>query len=230
MLSPVPKPGKNPNNTEGYRPISLLPAISKVLDRIFSQRLWKHCHVNIANEQHAYLPNRGVFTLCHQLESRIKENVRKNKHSVVLSEDLEKSFDKVGNFAVIHELHKWGVPKNLLKLVKSFLSHRKILVRVDGFLSSSCSMKNGVPQGSPLSVVLYTAYVNSLFDRLKGLNGIDHISIYADNIFIIASGSHDITTSLNRCDAVINEWTKDTGATIPINKCEAIHVCKKIQM
>lgn len=101
ILSPIPKPGKNPNSTEGYRPISLLPVLSKVLDRILAQRLWKHCKTNIANEQHAYLPNRGVFTLCHQIETQIKKNMREKKHSTILSEDLEKAFDKVVHFAII---------------------------------------------------------------------------------------------------------------------------------
>ena len=228
LLVPIPKSGKNANRLEGYRPVSLLPVLSKVFDKILARRILKFAGSNLFKEQHAFLPKRGVHSLCHQLEFQIKRNTTQGKHSIVLSEDLEKAFDKVVVTHVIEELHLWNVPNSILKLVWSFLTYRRISVRVDGFISRSFMLDNGTPQGSPLSVMVYTIYANSLIRILKNCPGIDYFGIYADNIFAVASGSTmEIEFSLNHFDGKIKQWADEKGAVIPIETAEALHTCRR---
>lgn len=133
ILTPIPKPGKNPCQVEGYRPISLLPALSKVLEKIIARRFWILAKEKISELQHAFIPGHGVHSICHQLGEILRRNMNNGRHSMVLSEDIEKAFDRVTSLAVIRELEKWGVPKVIMELVKSFLTNRRVSVKVDGF-------------------------------------------------------------------------------------------------
>ena len=173
ILSPIPKPGKNPNSLEGYRPISLLPVLSKILENILARRFWKWIRDKISKYQHAFIPRHGVHTLCHQLEETLRKNLKARKHSLVMSEDIEKAFDRVIYPYIIQELIEWSVPREILLFIKSFLINRRILVKVDGYISVTLPLDNGIPQGSPLSVVLYTIYANSIDKALSNTKGID---------------------------------------------------------
>lgn len=228
ILSPIPKPGKNPNSLEGYRPISLLPVLSKILEKILARRFWRFTKHNFSKLQHAFIPRHGVHTLCHQLEEVLRQNLKNGKHSLVLSEDIEKAFDRIISTSIIMELNEWGIPKEILKLLKSFLNNRKVTVKVDGYYSETYALDNGVPQGSPLSVVLYTVYANSLARTVENLPGIDYIGIYADNIFAVASGSPEtVRFNLNYLDTRVHQWAESRGAVIPAHKSEVLHVCRK---
>ena len=86
---------------------------------------------------------------------------------------------------------------------------------------------NGIPQGSPLFVVLYAIYSNSLARALESSSEFDHFGIYADSIFITASGQPKaVEENLNLLDRRIHQWVKSKGAVIPPEKIELVHVCR----
>lgn len=227
LLAPIPKPGKNPNNVDGYRPISLIPVLSKIFEKLIATRFWKQTNKKISEIQHAFLPKHGVHSICHQLESSLRYNLSNRKHNVILSEDIEKAFDRVVSTFVLDELREWDIPFQMIKLIYSFLSNRMIIVKVDGYFSQLYPLDNGVPQGSPLSVVLFTIYVNSLARFIKNSPGVDYVGIYDDNIFAVASGSPaEVSANLNILNNKIQNWASTRGAVIPENKSELLHVCK----
>ena len=76
ILTPIPKPGKDPNRLEGYRPISLLPVLSKILEKILAKRFWKFTLVNISRIQHAFIPRHGVHSICHQMVQTLRSNLK----------------------------------------------------------------------------------------------------------------------------------------------------------
>ena len=73
------------------------------------------------------------------------------------------------------------------------------MAKIDGFFSSTRCLDNGVPQGLPLSVVLYTIYTNFLTKALTTLSDIDYVGIYADNIFAICLGEPDVVAHNLKC-------------------------------
>lgn len=228
LLTPIPKPGKSPNKTDGYRPISLIPVLSKVLEKIISTRFWKYYKGRISPSHHAFLPKHGVHTICHELESKLRENLSRRRHSVVLSEDIEKAFDRVVSIFVIDELKDWGISLPIINLIFSFLSNRKIMVKIDGYISLQHPLDNGIPQGSPLSVILFTIYANSLAKSIQNLPGIDYVGLYADNIFAVASGTQDeVSLNINLLNEKIQHWAITRGAVIPVTKSEILHVCRR---
>lgn len=76
-------------------------------------------------------------------------------------------------------MQELGISTQMQNLVKSFLSNRRIMVKVEGYYSQMHSIDNGIPQGSPLSVVLFTIYINSLAKAVKEINCVDYVGIYA---------------------------------------------------
>lgn len=93
------------------------------------------------------------------------------------------------------------------------------MVKVDGYISRQHPLDNGVPQGSPLPVVLFTMYANSLARTIESLPGIDYVGVYADNIFAVASGTPAVVTSkVNMLNDRIQHWAVTRSAVIPTNK------------
>ena len=89
-------------------------------------------------------------------------------------------------------------------------------------------LDNGIPQGSPLSIVLYTIYAHSIEKALSNTEGIDYVGIYADNIFVVASGKQtEVQIALNSIDFKIDNWSKIRDAVIPTNKTEILHICRQ---
>ena len=106
-------------------------------------------------------------------------------HLSVVSIDLEKAFDKIGIHAILHQLLEWKVGPKILNYVKSFMLNRKFRVKVNGFLSDARPLHNGIPQGSPLSVVLFQIAMEKLNKIIEENRFFSHC-IYADDIYLIA--------------------------------------------
>lgn len=97
-------------------------------------------------------------------------------------------------------------------------------------MTDTFALDNGIPQGSPLSVVLYNIYANTLARAVEDFPGMDFIGIYADNIFAVSSGSPvEVQSKLINLDLGIQDWANKVGATIPYNKTEILHVCRRRQ-
>ena len=76
-------------------------------------------------------------------------------HVTILATDYEKAFDRIGLHVVINELEKWQVGKKMYNFIKAFLLNRQFRVRVNVSFSKFYPLRNGIPQFSPLSVILF---------------------------------------------------------------------------
>ncbi|XP_055918538.1 uncharacterized protein LOC129950636 [Eupeodes corollae] len=228
-LIPIPKPNDNQNSLDSYRPISLLSVLSKLFEKIIGNRLKWTQEKHLNSGQHGFRPGRGTHTLLHMLDHAVHAELALRHHSVLLSMDLEKAFERVTTYGVINQLKNWGINKQLLQVISSFMSNRTIIVKINGHLSTATSIQNGIPQGSPISTVLYNAYVNPLLETLQSeLVQTKTILTYADNIFVLASGKPDeVKNTLNSTVSKALEWCDESGAKMPINKMDALHVCRK---
>jgi hypothetical protein len=76
--------------------------------------------------------------------------------------DIEKAFDTIWHTGLLHKLFKFEFSTSLVNFISSFLSQRKLRVSVKGEMSTSREMQAGVPQGSALSLTLYSMYINDV--------------------------------------------------------------------
>ena len=180
-----------------YRPISLLPTLSKIYESVLHDRLLKHCIENniITEKQAAYLKGDSTVSQLLYIVHNIKENWTHKKITQGLFLDVSSAFDKVWHNGLIAKLNQIGVQDLFLKTISSYLFNRKQIVVVDGVKSNTLETTAGVPQGSRLGPLLFIIYMNDIVSDIES-----DILVFADDTSLMASGVDPAETvkQLNR--------------------------------
>jgi hypothetical protein len=133
IISPIPKCAR-PTSVEHFRPISLLPILSKLLEKIVLKRfILPHVRHCISSSQFAFVPRVGSGTT-NALVLSMHEILRfLDKPGVVrfLSVDFSKAFDKLPHQNILDACHKFHLPSGVIRWISNFLCHRKQRVRVN---------------------------------------------------------------------------------------------------
>ncbi|KAG5859130.1 hypothetical protein JTB14_035193 [Gonioctena quinquepunctata] len=124
-IVPIPKPGKDPKNTENYRPISLSSCISKVFEKMVNYRLVWYLERNelLSSFQMGFRRHRSTIDGLIQLENAIQNSFAKRNHLVGIFFDLEKAYDMTWKYGILKQLQEWGLKGNLPKFIESFYSN-----------------------------------------------------------------------------------------------------------
>ena len=150
---------------ENYRPISLLPLISEVLERCVFQNIKHHVCQRINPYQHGFIPQKSCISQLVEVFEQIGRKFANEKQIDVIYFDVSKAFDKVSQ--LLRRLHEFGFRGNLLNWFSSYLSNRHQQTTVGGVTSRSLPVTSGVPQGSILGPLLFLLYENQLSKRVR---------------------------------------------------------------
>ena len=168
---PLPKV-KTPNSPSDYRPISLLPILSKPLERHMQKHLSKYIE-----QSHLFYAYQSGFRKNHSCQTALIRLCDSWYRAINNSEivgtvflDLRKAFDLVNHKILLSKLHIYFKDTNTHNLLSSYMSNRTQYVHNDGVSSSLQSIISGVPQGSILGPLLFCLYINDLPLCLKDLN------------------------------------------------------------
>lgn len=158
------KSGKPPSDANSYRPISLLNAIGKILEKVIYNRLLECVEINCLLPNFQFSFRRGHSTV-HQA-MRIKKYIIKNKQrkwstGMVLL-DIEKAFDSIWHDGLIYKLIKLKLPTFFIRMIDAFIRKRKFSVHVNNAKSADISMPAGLPQGTCISPILYSLFISDL--------------------------------------------------------------------
>ena len=158
------KSDKPPLQTTGYRSISLLSAIMKIIERVIEKRLRKHLKDNglFSKYQSGFKKFKSTNDHLFRLSQTMMESFKRGEHVIAAFLDVEKAFNNVWHNGIRYNIYQLDLPTKLCKWLSDFLVGRVIQVKIEGFLSLNVYSKARVPQGSNLSQLCFLIYVNDM--------------------------------------------------------------------
>jgi hypothetical protein len=218
-VTPIHKKGDK-HTASNYRPISLLPIISKVLERCIYNKIIDFLIPKLTNLQHGFLKNRSTTTQLLNVFSNINNILDNGDQTDVVYFDLSKAFDSVPHNLLLHKLKSFGICGKLHAWLTDYLTNRLQRVTLNGAESEWLPVTSGVPQGSILGPLLFILYINDLPDLLSP-NTL--CAIFADDTKIYRHiNSHQDHIILQRDINNIHHWSTIWGLTFNKNKCTII--------
>ena len=223
---PLYKSGER-STMDHYRPISLLPLFSKILERIMHTRLYKHFESNklFYGKQFGFRKNCGVDYGLMEVVNDISKSMANKKLTLGVFIDLSKAFDTVDHEILLQKMKMYGICGVELLWFKSYLTNRKQFVKIDDVLSGFQIIKCGVPQGSILGPLLFLIYVNDMHLAVPKLNAV----MFADDTNLFISGSDHITLFkvMNEQLSLIEDWFSVNKLSLNIDKTKYTLFCSK---
>ena len=212
-----------------YRPVSILPCFSKILERIVYNRLYDHLMRNdlLYQKQFGFQNGHSTEHAVVDLVDKILKGFDQNNFTLGVFIDLSKAFDTVNHKILIRKLELYGVKNSYLKWFQNYLSDRKQGVSYPGGISKLMNIVCGIPQGSILGPLLFLIYVNDLYLSSKLLNCI----LFADdtNLFLSGKNIKTLFSSMNSELSHITDWLKSNKLSINISKTQYILFMKPSQ-
>lgn len=187
------KPDKPPDNPTSYRPISLLPYLSKICERLILKRLSPHILANniLPASQFGFRAKHSTIHQAHRLVDAISISLEKKCYCTAVFLDISQAFDRVWHEGLLFKLQKF-LPSPLFQLIKSYLTNRHFQIRCGSSTSCIATINAGVPQGAILSPILFNIYVS---DQPTTPNTIT--ADYADDKVIASIHEDPIIASIN---------------------------------
>jgi hypothetical protein len=220
QIIPIYKPGKPPHRVTSYRPISLLPLLSKIFERLLIKRIHVNANINdkIPAHQLGFRERHSTTQQCHRIVNEIQKSFEEKKLCTAAFLDIQQAFDRVWHDGLLYKL-KTTLPSPYYLLLKSYLTDRYSQIKFNTATSANFPIHSGVPQGSVLGPLLYLIFTADIPIRNDTV-----IATFADDTAILASNedpqtaSQSLQTHLNHLEAWLNKWR------VTVNETKSAHV------
>lgn len=216
-VTPIYKSGckTDPGN---YRPISVLPVIAKIFERILYNRLNVYLQAKkfLNRHQYGFREKSSTLTAAVDLVTKIKTHIDQKEIVLGIFIDLKKAFDTVSHRKLLEKLNNIGITGTAYSMLSSYLLNRSQVVKIENNISSAQNLSFGIAQGSIMGTLMFLIYIDNI-DKI-GLLG--HLTLYADDtcLFYFDSCVHSIVTDAQTDLNRLNEWLKYNLLTVNTSK------------
>lgn len=222
IVHPIHKSGDRANVCN-YRPISVLSALSKILEKIINRSLVGFLETNkiISENQFGFRRSRSTEDAIGSLVKHAVKEIDEMQKCVGIFLDLSKAFDTVSVPLLLNKLETVGIRGNVLNILADYLTNRTQSTKIGTYVSQQVSLEYGVPQGSILGPTLFLLYVNDLCDM-----SVPHCRVwaYADDMALVISGTNWSETGHYAEGAlkIAMRWLNNNLLTLNVDKTKFI--------
>jgi hypothetical protein len=233
-IVPVHKKGNNsdPNN---YRPVSLLPSISKIFEKAMYNRVVSFLEENnlFDSEQHGFRKGKSCVSALVEFTESVINSIDNGERPVGIFMDLSKAFDSISHKTLLQKLGSLGISGVSLNWFESYLSNRLQYVEIPSvdknnivkIRSNKLKVLHGVPQGSILGPLLFLCYLQGLPLILNNINNSkSELILYADdsNLIVSSKNQDEVEVISNIQLSLIKDYFDKNSLFLNTNKTNFI--------
>lgn len=231
VIKPVLKKGGKSEDPSNYRPIALLPSVSKIFEKVMANRLYSFLEkFNLFDKnQFGFRKNSSTTLAVYKYMQHILDYIKNKNYAVGLLLDMSKAYDKVCHTTLLTKLHGMGIRGCAYEWLKSYLANRKQCVQIRNLQSQSNEVQNvmsntittnwSIPQGSVIGCILFIIYINDL-PKIS----LNPCILFADDVSLLFECSSS-NNSINRIQETFNDvktWLSEHNLEINCNKTKLI--------
>ena len=228
---PVHKKGSR-KNIANYRPISILPAFSKILELLVKRQLTEQLEATgvLPPSQHGFRARRSTITAMATFEQDVKTALQQGKKAGALFLDLSAAFDMIDVDIIARRLKTYGASERVCSWMRSYLTGRKQAVYYQGESSPMIDNNIGAPQGSVISPLLFLVLVADMEKAIDDIPGVSLMS-YADDttIIAVAENSEEVRLALEKGADKIFKYMSNSGLVANPEKTHFMMFCRDPQ-
>jgi hypothetical protein len=220
-VTPIYK-AKDVSDFTNYRPVSVLPLFSKLLEKLYFSRITKYLNKNsiIYPSQYGFREKHSTMLAIVDMIEKLSTSLENNEHTLGVFLDLSKAFDTIDHTILLQKLAYYGIRGTALNWIQSYLSNREQCVQFNGAISEYKNIVCGVPQGSVLGPLLFLLYMNDIPKVCKHLS----LILFADdtNAFCSHKDIEILYKNVNNEMAKLIDWFKVNKLSLNVSKTNYI--------
>ena len=210
-----------------YRPISILPVVSKLMERTLYDQIYEYFDQQnlFSKHQFGFRPYHSTTTTLLDCTNEWYANMDRGLYNLVVFLDLKKAFDTVKHRILLSKLEMYGFNSNAINLLSRYLSHRTQICQLTNVYSGEGEVICGIPQGSILGPLLFLIYINDLPNCLECTTP----RMFADDTNLTAVGE-TLDEVRERADVDmgnVQKWLRANKLSLNIGKTECVLIGSK---
>ena len=224
FLIPLPKPGKDHRQLNGYRILTMQNTVGKLMESMVARKLTKDLEKRgvLPPNQGGFRPGKATWENAAAFAHDVYEGFQRKEQTFAVAIDLEDAYNRVSYNHLIDLLQNYEVSLTLTRWIAAAIQERTVALRLGDWNSATHTLTMGLPQGSPLSPVLYNVYTKGLADL--DAQGPARVLTLADDglIYKTTNSTQEAVEAVQEQLNNTSQWCHETKSAINPTKAQAL--------